>query len=604
MNSEQKIEQDKAQESFFNKVIDRTTDFLFSSDSRKWVLLLVVIGFILRILIINRIPLNADEMHYAPQAIGFIDSGKLQIMDEDSLWFFLTNLAMNLFGVTFLGARFMAILFGSLSIILIYILGRELFNERIALIASIIMAFSPAQFIEGRAEPDIMMYFFSFLSLYFLIRFLKTGKNSLFWLTWLSIGLACMVKQVAVVFVPVFFLYFMIHMKKHKNTYEIKKILKAAGIIILTVLPVLAFNYLLYQDKGILDLQFSRFTRIGLEAYQDLLPTMPSFSAISLVTPQLGNPPGILMGGYFFYYLETIASILLAIVGIFFLFKSRYKFRWLLALSFIFPFIFLSGTSLLSTHYVFGTFFISLLAALGISKISEKFKTQKAIQLAVYILVIIILAMSVIKINSHSQGFFGANELQQLIDAKSEIIDQNSLVVVDSRIYRGRIVFSLWDRHYLEASYFPNLVKNLDQLPGDVVSMNIYFIEAVSDDSGWGTIKDQSEFNKSMEDLVSFFSAGLQKIKMINDIHGAPHFAIYKGLFQLKASVLDYADSTHSWFYYPVGYKPVSQNFDYYEIYNTFGILLDKSAHIVLYLEVLLVMLLAIYSIYLLYQKK
>jgi len=124
------------------KFIDKAVDFIFSRDTRKYILIFVILGFIIRLLVSLRMPFYADEISYAAHSIGFIDSGKLQIMDQDAVWFFLTNLCTKILGINVLGIRFLSVLVGCLTIILIYLIGKELFNKQVGFLASIIITIS------------------------------------------------------------------------------------------------------------------------------------------------------------------------------------------------------------------------------------------------------------------------------------------------------------------------------------------------------------------------------------------------------------------------------------------------------------------------------
>src|SRR3989344_1993928 len=100
----------EAQKNKGQTLIDLFVDFLFSKDNRKYVLLLFLIGFVIRLIVSLRIPFGADEMQYAAHSLGFIDSGKLQIHDQDAIWFFLTDLFMKILGVNVLGLRFLSVI--------------------------------------------------------------------------------------------------------------------------------------------------------------------------------------------------------------------------------------------------------------------------------------------------------------------------------------------------------------------------------------------------------------------------------------------------------------------------------------------------------------
>ncbi|MEK6834711.1 MAG: glycosyltransferase family 39 protein, partial [Nanoarchaeota archaeon] len=161
-----------------NKFVDKFVDLLFAKNNIKYLIILFLIAFILRGITANNLPPNADEMLHAPHAINFINSGKLQIMDQDPVWFFLTDLSYKIFGVNMFAARFLAVLFGALSILLIYLIVKELYNENLALISSVLLTFSSFHILMSLAEMDVAMMFFILLSMFFLIKSLKENKNS------------------------------------------------------------------------------------------------------------------------------------------------------------------------------------------------------------------------------------------------------------------------------------------------------------------------------------------------------------------------------------------------------------------------------------------
>jgi len=150
-------------------------------------------------------------------------------------------------------------------------------------------------------------------------------------------------------------------------------------------------------------------------------------------------------------------------------------------------------------------------------------------------------------------------------------IDSKDIVIADGRIYRGRIMWMFIDKHYLESSYFSELM-NLNQNIGGVdESHTLWFIECVPDDCGWGTIKDQPDFNKASEDIVSLFKEHAQVVDELTGggspviEKGKPYFRIYKAQIGIKPKTIQAIDETHSFFFYPANYKPVEQAFDWYK---------------------------------------
>ncbi len=582
--------------------IDKILDFVFSKNNVKYLIILFVIAFILRIIAANNLAPNADEMVHGTHALGIIESKKLQIMDQDAIWFYLTDLFYRIFGENLIGLRFMSILFGSLSIFLVYLIAKKLFNERTALIAAFILTFSSYHIVMSLAEMDTSMIFFVLFSIYFFIKAVKENKDIFYILSNLFLGIAIMIKQIALLFIPAFIL-FLIYYKIKNSKFKINwKILIYSIILILILLiPIFTFNYLLYKDKGLVDLQFSRFLGVAKDTYKSIEATLKPFNFKDLFFPYENHPAGLYEGlSIIFRYSPLI--LILGLIGIIISYKRNKDFTLLILISFLIPFIFLSGTSLLPIHFIFAVPLLAIFNSNLLDFLMTKLQNFKIkTKIILYFILIAILVLSFIKINN--EGIFaGKNEITKVISFKNNNIKDDSLVIVDSRIYRGRIALSFNDKHYLEASNLDALLKTQDSLQGELTSIDTYFIECITDDCGWGTINSQPEFNKSMEDIVNFVKNNSKYIATIKNSYGEDYFNIYNMKSLLKPSSLELADTTHDWFYYPLRYK--KESFDDYKVNGFFDKILDRTAHYVLYLELLIALLTPIFLFFLLFKEK
>lgn len=73
--------------------------------------------------------------------------------------------------------RFSSVLFGLGSIFLIYLLGRQFFNQRTGLIAALLLAVNPLHLnYSQNVEPYMFTVFFSFLSMYYFVKALETDR--------------------------------------------------------------------------------------------------------------------------------------------------------------------------------------------------------------------------------------------------------------------------------------------------------------------------------------------------------------------------------------------------------------------------------------------
>jgi 4-amino-4-deoxy-L-arabinose transferase-like glycosyltransferase len=587
--------------------IDKAIDKLFSINKTTLVMvLLLIIGFALRVLFALRRQFSADEMVHGVHAIGFISSKKLQIMDQSAVWFWLSDFFMKILGTGVLGIRFTSILFGSLSIVVIFLITKELFNKQTAIFAAIFATFSAYLLNFMEAGMDTTMTFFVLIGLYFFVISLNQNKKFWFYLSWVALGIAVMVKPIALIFLGSFLLCsFYYHFYKYK-TIKIKDYLFVGILLLILFTPVLTFNYLLYKDKGILDLQFARFTRISIETYGSIAPTIESFDIMSLFFSETENSkPGLATSLMFIYHFESPIILIFALIGLFYMFTEKNKFLPLLIVSFLLTFIFLSGTSLLPNHFVFVSFYLIIFSSKGLEQILKLFKNEnyKKYFIIVVFLALIISSFYYLNTRGASQGsgiFSEVNELEQVIDFKNSDIGDKSLVIADSRIYRGRSVFMFWDRNFLEGSLFLNFLSQQESISDDFINVDTYFLECVRDDCGWGGGKISPELNDSMEMLVDVFKTQAILVKEIKSPKGEDYFKIYKQTLKLKPQIFYYTDISRDWFYYPIAYKPYYKTFDNYQTHNFVDEALDKIAYLILISEVILALILTIFIVYLL----
>ena len=291
---------------------------------------------------------------------------------------------------------------------------------------------------------------------------------------------------------------------------------------------------------------------------------------------------------------------------------------------FIFPY--LATIILLPKHYTFMPILLTPLAASFIINICENYNRKKRNQenknsLRLRYLAIAILIFSVIYLGfapeSTMQHVYGKSSTVQFIDFKNNNINNADLIVLDSRIYRGRINWMAYGKPYLEGIDFIEIVNNQDQIPGNYIPIKVYYVECVVDDCGWGTVKDQPEFNQSMEQLTEFFRTNGSLIKSIEEPYKKmPYYPIiyennrvndiniYYKIIYLKPQTLLLAVQPKNWFHYNIGHFPKGGEFDDYSVRSLFDRILDKFAHLIIYISIILAFLSVIFLIYLLFKKK
>ena len=150
-----------------------------------------------------------------------------------------------------------AILVGILQPLLAYLLGREIFDKSTGLVAAALMALY-GYFIYYSAtlmtEPFYITAILS--SLYLAIRLSRSSPKS--YLKYaiglgLAIGIAVLLRQVYLLFVPFLFAWVFWASRKQLARSAIKPLLIASAIILLTILPATVYNYLRFDQFVLLN---------------------------------------------------------------------------------------------------------------------------------------------------------------------------------------------------------------------------------------------------------------------------------------------------------------------------------------------------------------
>ncbi|MGV8142530.1 MAG: ArnT family glycosyltransferase [Candidatus Pacearchaeota archaeon] len=604
-------------------------DGLFSMDKTKlFLLIFFAFGLIIRIISAVNVSVSADDMHHVIHAIDFYKSGRLVTYDQSAgLWHALTSVFYSVFGVGQFTSRFLLVLFGSFTILLVYLLSKEFFPERVSLFAAFLTAIAPFHIKLTVGEMDIMAMFFVMLSMLLFVRGLKSDKKILFAFSGIAMGLALYTKVYPVLFIPSLLLYAIYYYKKNAKEIISKKNVRLLSIFVLAAvifaIPVLVHNYLLFQEKGFLDLQFTRTFGLGKEISQEYYGWDHQFNAKNdwsgLVFGRSSNygdlPTPTLWVALNYLRFGSPLVFYLGIAGIIFMFfyKRDRNYLVFLGLSLLFALPFLASIILLPKHYLFLELLLIPVTAFTLDSFITFMKAKYKLNL-LSIIVVVLLIISFIVLGLTNTGtsphFFGTSAVEQFLEFKASKIAEDSLIVSDSRIYRGQVHWLSYGRPYAEANSFIEFLNIQEDLPGKLVETKVYFIECVSDDCGWGTIKDQPELNASMERLTSLFA---QRGILVNEIAEPfkdesfyplqssklqSKFRVYLATVPLNPQVIDFASQPKEWFLYEIGYVHPDSQFDSFKRDTFFKKSLYNLARLIVLISMLFAVLCLLYIIY------
>ena len=609
---------------------DRVVDALFGMKKETLMILgIIALGFILRLIAAVNLSVSADDMHHTLHAVNFLSSGRLETYDQSAgLWHAFTSVMYNIFGISQLSSRLAALIFGTFTILVIYLLSMEFFDKRTSIIAAFLLAVAPFHIKSTIAEMDIMAMFFAMSAALYFIKGIKSERKSLFFISGIFLGLSIYTKVYPILFIPSLLIFFAVWQKKNKKAIFTKNNSKLILTFLLSAfvftIPALTHNILLYKDKGFMDLQFTRTLGLGKEISAQYYSWDVQFDAkndwVGLFFgnsknsgsdyPTLLTTTGFILRGDPLNFILGIAGILL----ILFYKKERKDYIIFSSLMACFALLFLSAIIILPKHYLFLDLLLIPAAAFSLSIVADRISKHN-IKLKHILLAVLLFTLVFVGIPNPSDitHFYAKSHISQMINFKDSSIPKTALIVADNRIYTGRANWAFQGRPYLEGTDFMSVLQQQQQqesaLKNELIPIDVYFFECAIDDCGWGTIKNQKELNDSMEYLVSLFSqrAPVAQFYEPSDEHSYyPIISsdkkevivnVYKAKVPLVPSVLNLANKPKNWFLYDIGYEPKEKQFDSYQSYGYYNIL-DRLAHLIVWLALLLAFISLIYLAY------
>ena len=552
-------------------------------------LMIFLLAFVLRIIAAYHTDVGTDEMIYSIIPLNIISAQRLGTIEQSPLFFYLTDLGYMISGgITSVSVRLTAIVFGSLAVLVVYLLSKELFSStKAALMSSFLFAVS-GYALTYNTEMDMAAYFFALLSSFFFIRALK-GSHHNYYLTALFLSLAILMKNIIILFALAFFVVWIFHEYKKKSFLKVsdekkvsvdkkmaKIILVSVFLIALLLSPVLIYNYFTYKETGITDYYFSVVLGIGETAHQGMEAKPWTFTRLGEISRGLAGK---------FLALDGVLFVT-GMLGFFLLFRKHKYEAWTLLLPLIFIYLYVAGQTGSSSHYVLVPLVLSIFAGPALEILAEKVRQQFSFKYFSNIVIIFVLIMTVMAV----QNIIQERDLSitlSLRDYVHENIPEDAVVVIDPRIYRGIHAWVFNDKHYVDGMQFAEITNNLEKIPGEAKTVPLYYIECdKGSNCGWKPEDFQRIYNTG-EEISAYFRENTQKIHAIQATH---NFNIYQGSLTVPTGVYDIIDQTHVFWFYPVGWKYPEKAVDTYTPQG-FGTVLNGFGFLMMYLDVLFAIL-------------
>jgi uncharacterized membrane protein len=212
---------------------------------------LTIIAAILRFYHLDFNSLWLDEISTYKYSIGSFENMKMMMTTGTDyappLFFFLEHFVLQGLGTSELTIRLLPALFGTLTIPVIYFVGKEFWDEKVGLITAGIFTFSPFLiYYSQEARAYAMALLLISIEFYFFLKAAKTEEVKDWILFGVFAGVAFWTHYYTVVFTAMLFTYMIIRIIPtfiiptfEKDMKTLKLVLIAAGAMFLVTLPVI-----------------------------------------------------------------------------------------------------------------------------------------------------------------------------------------------------------------------------------------------------------------------------------------------------------------------------------------------------------------------------
>lgn len=216
-------------------------------------LVILLVASLLRLWRLDEVPLNlfGDEVDVGYHAYSLLQTGKdymgqllpvyIHSLAEwrAPLFIYSTIPSIAVFGLNEWGVRLPAAIFGIIGVLLLYLLGRRLFNQKVGLISALLLAMLPWHIHYSRAAFEVTLLLVLLLAATLL--FLTGGKRNIV-LSSILFALTPYTYSTAVVFTPLYVLLLIFLKRRELPRQELSHFLVTAFVLILPFIYVTAFG--------------------------------------------------------------------------------------------------------------------------------------------------------------------------------------------------------------------------------------------------------------------------------------------------------------------------------------------------------------------------
>jgi outer membrane protein assembly factor BamB len=203
----------------------------------------------------------ADEQTYSQWAFHMLKNGDYLtpwsfgivtfLIGKPPLNMWLMSLAYQVFGVNNFSSRIWSAVFGVLSLVVVFYLGKKLYNVYVGFLSALVLGTFATFYIFARlAMTDVPLVFFILGSIYFFVLSEKTENNNWYAaLSGLFFGLAFMTKQMVALLIPLIVFTYLIATRGSVRFLFTKRFTLFWGVGLLVFSPWLIYMYIHFGSQ-------------------------------------------------------------------------------------------------------------------------------------------------------------------------------------------------------------------------------------------------------------------------------------------------------------------------------------------------------------------
>ncbi|MCW4001459.1 MAG: PQQ-binding-like beta-propeller repeat protein [Candidatus Bathyarchaeota archaeon] len=203
---------------------------------------------------------NADEKAYAQIAYSMLKRGDYLYpwaYGEQAIWagkpplmMWFTSLSYQALGPTCFAARFWSPVFGALSLVAVYFIGKKLLGAHVGLLSVLVLgSFATFGAFASHAMTDIYLLFFMLASMYCMLLSTENPSGTRYAVfAGLFFGLALMTKQLEALLIPLILVPYLVVSKRSLRFLITRRFLLFAAVALAIFLPYVIYMGLNFKD--------------------------------------------------------------------------------------------------------------------------------------------------------------------------------------------------------------------------------------------------------------------------------------------------------------------------------------------------------------------